>query len=106
MQLLRLELKGFKSFADKTIVKFSPGMTAVIGPNGSGKSTFLKCVYRVQRQTEGKIFFNGQDLDELSYRESALKLAVVAQHNAYSFDFSVLDIVLMVLPLSIIGLKI
>ena len=27
----RLELKGFKSFADKTIVKFSPGMTAVIG---------------------------------------------------------------------------
>ena len=38
MQLLRLELKGFKSFADKTIVKFSPGMTAVIGPNGSGKS--------------------------------------------------------------------
>ena len=34
MQLLRLELKGFKSFADKTVVKFSPGMTAVIGPKG------------------------------------------------------------------------
>ncbi len=31
MQLLRLELKGFKSFADKTVVKFSPGMTAGIG---------------------------------------------------------------------------
>ena len=54
----------------------------IIGPNGSGKSTFLKCVYR-------------QHLDELSYRESALKLAVVAQHNFYSFDFSVLDVVLM-----------
>ncbi|WP_298705751.1 chromosome segregation protein SMC [uncultured Veillonella sp.] len=38
MQLLRLEMKGFKSFADKTIVKFSPGMTAIVGPNGSGKS--------------------------------------------------------------------
>ena len=34
-------------------------------------------------------------MDELSYRESALQLAVVAQHNVYSFDFSVLEVVLM-----------
>lgn len=67
----------------------------IIGPNGSGKSTFLKCVYRVQRPSEGKIFFDGRLLDELSYRESALKLAVVAQHNYYNFDFSVLDVLLM-----------
>lgn len=67
----------------------------IIGPNGSGKSTFLKCIYRVQRPTSGKIKFNGRDLDELSYRESALALAVVAQHNDYSFDFSVLEVVLM-----------
>ena len=67
----------------------------IIGPNGSGKSSFLKCVYRVQKPTEGKIYFDGRKLDELSYRESALKLAVVAQHNAYSFDFTVLDVVLM-----------
>ena len=67
----------------------------IIGPNGSGKSTFLKCAYRVQKPTSGKIRFNGRDLDELSYRESALQLAVVAQHNAYSFDFSVLEVVLM-----------
>ena len=67
----------------------------IIGPNVSGKSTFLKCVYRVQKPTSGKIRFNGWDLDELSYRESALQLAVVAQHNAYSFDFSVLEVVLM-----------
>lgn len=67
----------------------------IIGPNGSGKSTFLKCVYRVQKPSEGKILFNGRPLDELSYRESALMLAVVAQHNYYNFDFSVLDVVLM-----------
>lgn len=67
----------------------------IIGPNGSGKSTFLKCVYRVQKPSKGKIFFNGRSLDELSYRQSALMLAVVAQHNAYNFDFSVLDVVLM-----------
>lgn len=67
----------------------------IIGPNGSGKSTFLKCIYRVQKPTAGKIMFDGRLLDELSYRDSALRLAVVAQHNFYSFDFSVLDVVLM-----------
>jgi len=67
----------------------------IIGPNGSGKSTFLKCIYRVMKPTEGNIRFDGRNLDELSYRESALKMAVVAQHNSYSFDFTVLDVVLM-----------
>lgn len=38
MRLLRLEMKGFKSFADKTIIHFSPELTAIVGPNGSGKS--------------------------------------------------------------------
>ncbi|MGP1584973.1 MAG: ABC transporter ATP-binding protein [Schwartzia sp. (in: firmicutes)] len=67
----------------------------LIGPNGSGKSTFLKCVYRTLQPTGGAIFFDGAPMDTLSYRDSAQKLSVVAQHNVYSFDFAVLDIVLM-----------
>ena len=67
----------------------------IIGPNGSGKSMFLKCIYRVQHPDEGTISLDGRPIDDFSYRESAQRLSVVAQHNFYSFDFPVLDVVLM-----------
>lgn len=44
MQLQRLELKGFKSFADHTIIPFSGGMTGIVGPNGSGKSNIADAI--------------------------------------------------------------
>lgn len=99
MEILAEAVKMF--IGDKEILKgidfslHNKEFLGIIGPNGSGKSTFLKCVYRVQKPTSGDIYFDGRKLDELSYRESALKLAVVAQHNFYSFDFSVLEVVLM-----------
>ena len=41
MQLLRLEIKGFKSFGDKVVVRFDEGITGVVGPNGCGKSNII-----------------------------------------------------------------
>lgn len=67
----------------------------IIGTNGSGKSTFLKCLYRVLQPSGGKIFFDGSELNSLSHRDTALKMAVVAQHSTVNFDFSVLEMVLM-----------
>lgn len=70
-------------------------LVGVIGPNGSGKSTLLKCIYRVLQPTQGAVYLDGNDLNRLSYKESAQQVAVVAQHNYYNFDFSVRDVVLM-----------
>ena len=70
-------------------------LVGVIGPNGSGKSTLLKCIYRVLKPTKGAVYLDGKSLDSYSYRDSARRVAVVAQHNYYNFDFSVKDVVLM-----------
>ncbi|PQL22791.1 ABC transporter ATP-binding protein [Veillonella sp. T34266-5] len=89
------------SFGSKTILHdislaiHDKEFVGIIGPNGSGKSTFLKCLYRVLQPSGGKIFFDGSELNSLSHRETALKMAVVAQHSTVNFDFSVLEMVLM-----------
>lgn len=67
----------------------------IIGPNGSGKSTFLKCLYRILKPSSGIIKLDDINITNICAKESAKKMAVVAQHNYYDFDFKVEDIVLM-----------
>ena len=68
MQLLSLTLDGFESFAQKTTIKFEPGMTGIIGPNGSGKSNIIEAIRWVMGEQSARhlrgdkmadVIFNG-----------------------------------------------
>lgn len=68
MQLHKLEIKGFKSFADKIIIRFDQGITGIVGPNGCGKSNVVDAIRWVLGEQKTKalrsdkmdnVIFNG-----------------------------------------------
>ncbi len=66
----------------------------IIGPNGSGKTTLLKCISGYNKPTSGRVTLSGRDVSSLSVREIARRMALVQQHSAIEYDFTVMDIVL------------
>ncbi len=97
-----IEVKNLKfKIGDKEISRgidlvVKEGSThGIIGPNGSGKSTLFKQICRIHKPYEGTIELLGQDVNELTQKQMAKKMAVLFQENKTDFAYTVREIVSM-----------
>lgn len=87
MYLSKLEIFGFKSFADKTTIEFDNGVSAIVGPNGSGKSNIVDALRWVLGEQGDKILRSGKREDVVfngtKFRKplSVAEVAVTIQNN-------------------------
>ena len=100
MYLKSLEVQGFKSFPDKTVLNFNKGITAVVGPNGSGKSNIGDAMRWVMGEQSPKslrgdkmsgiIFHGTQNRPKASFAQ--VTITIDNEDRALDFDSNIVSV--------------
>lgn len=84
-----------KQILEQIFLEIKEGeFVGLVGPNGCGKSTLLKNIYRTYRPDRSRIFIDGKDVLDFSFKKMAGEMAVMSQENNVEFDVEVYDMVM------------
>ncbi len=85
---------GGKTVLDGVSFSAKPGqMLGLLGPNGSGKTSLLRLLAGLRRPTRGRVLLDAADLNTISRRKLAQRVAFVEQHATTNANLKVLDVV-------------
>ena len=87
MHLKRLDIQGFKSFANRTSFEFGPGMTTIVGPNGSGKSNVSDALRWVLGEQSGRLL-RARRLEDVIFAGSSRRQPANAAEITLTLDNS------------------
>jgi chromosome segregation protein len=85
MRLKRLEMVGFKSFADRTLVELNPGITAIVGPNGCGKSNIVDALRWAMGEQSAR-HLRGHQMEDVVFAGSDSLSATGMAEVSLTFD--------------------
>lgn len=88
MFLKRIELQGFKSFADKTVIQFDQDITGIVGPNGCGKSNVNDAIRWVLGEQSVKSLRSGMNMSDIIFSGSEYRKPVNMARVTLVFDNS------------------
>ena len=92
---LSWEVNSKKILDDISLSISSGEIITILGPNGAGKSSFLKLISGDLQCTEGQVYFDQSNLDDISIQDQSFIRSVMSQSQDVVYDFSTREIIEM-----------